>query len=254
MAYEPQVPYAITQFEIDVLIPIELFGMSVGFTNSSLAMVTTVILLGTYTALALKDRQFLPNRLQSSIEIVYEQISGIVLKTAGPEAKSAIPLFFTLFVFVLFGSLFGLAPYKFTFTSHFIVTLSLAFFVFAYVNVIGFRKHGLALFGLFLPSGTPGYLVPLIVLVEVISYLFRPITLGFRIFANILAGHIMIKLFIDLSLMMSDALGFVGMALSIFNMAFVCVLLVFEMAIFAIQSYIFVLLSSLYLKDTLSLH
>lgn len=252
--YEPEAPYAIRQFELDVLVPIELFGINMSFTTSAQAMVTTTLLVSTYLIYGMRERALFPGRMQVSIETIYTFIEQTVLKTAGPEAKQAIPFVFTLFVFVLFGSLFGLTPVKVTFTSHLIVTFALALIVFAYVNILAFRTQGTGFFRFFLPPGTPLYLAPLLVVIEVISYLFRPVTLGVRIFANILAGHIMIKLFGDFSVMMIEGLGLAGYALTIFPIIMMAVLYCFEVLIFLVQSYIFILITSLYIRDALHGH
>ncbi len=253
-SYEPEAPYAIRQFEIDVLIPIELFGIDMSFTTSAQAMVTTIILVSAFMLYGMRGRSMTPNRLQVSVEAVYTFVARTVIKTAGPEAKSAIPFVFSLFVFILFGSLFGLTPVKFTFTSHLVVTMALSLLVFAYVNTLAVRTQGAGFFRFFLPAGTPIYLAPVLVVIEVISYLFRPITLGVRIFANILAGHIMIKLFADFSVMMTEALGLTGIALSILPVIMMTVLYGFEVLIFLVQSYIFILITSLYIRDALHAH
>ncbi|MDJ0950903.1 MAG: F0F1 ATP synthase subunit A [Alphaproteobacteria bacterium] len=253
-SYEPEAPYAIRQFEIDVLIPIHVFGLDLSFTTSAQAMVTTVILVGGYLLYAIQKRARVPGRLQSSVEVVYKFVANTVVKTAGPEAKGAIPFVFCLFVFILFGSLFGLTPVKFTFTSHLIVTMALSLLVFAYTNTLAVRRQGAGFFRFFLPAGTPGYMAPLLVVIEVISYLFRPITLGVRIFANILAGHIMIKLFADFCVMLTEALGAAGLGISIMPILLMAVLYGFEVLIFLVQSYIFILITSLYIRDALHGH
>ena len=153
-AYEPEAPYAIRQFEFDVLVPLQLFGVDVSFTTSAQAMVTTTILVSVYLIYGIRDRSLIPGRLQASVEMVYSFVADTVTKTAGKEAASSIPFVFTLFVFILFGSLFGITPVKFTFTSHLIVTLALALLVFAYVNVLAIRTQGSAFFRTFLPEGT----------------------------------------------------------------------------------------------------
>lgn len=253
-AYEPEPPYAIRQFEIDVLVPIEVFGIDLSFTTSAQAMVTTTVLVGAYLLYGIRERALVPDRLQTSVEAVYNFVAGTVVKTAGPQAAPAIPFVFSLFVFILFGSLFGLTPVKFTFTSHLVVTLALSLAVFAYVNVLAVRTHGAGFFRFFLPAGTPLYLAPLIVVIEIISYLFRPLTLGVRIFANILAGHIMIKLFADFAVMLSETLGLAGVAMAIFPVLMMSVLYGFEIMIFLVQSYIFILITSLYIRDALHAH
>lgn len=252
--YEPQAPYAIRQFEIDVLIPIQAFGHDLSFTTSAQAMMTTTVLVSLFMFYALRSPALIPGRLQASAELVYTFVASTVTKIAGREAERAIPFVFTLFVFVLFGSLFGITPLKFTFTSHLIVTLALSLMVFAYVNYLAFQKQGLGFFKSFMPAGTPLYMAPLIVTIELISYFFRPITLGVRIFANILAGHIMIKLFGDFAYMLTDALGYAGAALSVFPLAIMAVLYGVEIMVVLVQSYIFIMITSLYIRDALHAH
>lgn len=253
-SYEPEAPYAIRQFEFDVLIPIHAFGVDLSFTTSAQAMVTTTLLVSAYLFYGMRERAVVPGRLQGSVEAIYTFVAQTVVKTAGPEARSAIPFVFCLFVFILFGSLLGLTPVKFTFTSHLVVTLALSLTVFVYVNTLALNRHGVRYFSFFLPAGTPLYLAPLIVVIEFISYLFRPITLGVRIFANILAGHIMIKLFADFCVMLTEALGGVGIGLSMFPVVMMAVLYGFELMIFLVQSYIFILITSLYIRDALHAH
>ncbi|NIA69769.1 F0F1 ATP synthase subunit A [Pelagibius litoralis] len=253
-SYEPQVPYAITQFEFDVLVPIQIFGIDVSFTTSAQAMVTTTILVAFFMIFGMRKQAMVPGRLQSAVESVYVFVARTVIKTAGPEAQHTIPFVFTLFVFILFGSLLGLTPVKFTLTSHLVVTLALSLTVFIYVNTLAVRRQGMGFFNIFLPAGTPLYLAPLLIVIEVISYLFRPITLGVRIFANILAGHIMIKLFADFSVMMTEALGAVGVGISLLPVTMMVVLYGFEVMIFLVQAYIFILITSLYIRDALHGH
>ena len=253
-SYEPEAPYAIRQFEIDRLIPIEIFGIDMSFTTSAQAMVTTIVLVSLYLYYGIQQRALIPGRLQGSVEAVYVFVARTVIKTAGPEARPAIPFVFTLFVYILFGSLFGLTPVKFTFTSHLVVTLALALTVFVYVNILAVRTQGTGFFRIFLPAGTPLTLAPVLIVIETISYLFRPITLGVRIFANILAGHIMIKLFADFCVMMTEALGLAGIALSILPIIMMTILYGFELMIFLVQAYIFTLITSLYIRDALNAH
>ena len=252
--YEPETPYAIRQFEPQVLVPIDLFGLNLSLTTSAQAMITTTLLVSAYLYYAVRQGSMVPSRLQASAELVYGFVARTVVKTAGQEARHAIPFVFTLFVFILFGSLFGLTPVKFTFTSHLIVTLALALTVFAYVNILAVKNQGLGFFRFFLPAGTPLYLAPVLVVIETISYLFRPITLGVRIFANILAGHIMIKLFADFCVMMIEGLGAPGFATALAPIAMMTVLYGFETMIFVVQSYIFILITSLYIRDALHAH
>jgi F-type H+-transporting ATPase subunit a len=254
MASEPSAPYAIRQFEIDRWIWIELFGVDMSFTNSASAMVTTVIVVALFMTLGMRGAGVVPGRRQAAAEAVYEFIASTVTTHAGPDGARHIPFVFTLFVFILFGSLIGLTPIKFTFTSHLVVTVGLALIVFAYVTALGFRLHGLGFLRGFVPAGTPLYIAPLIAVIEVISYLFRPVTLGVRLFANVLAGHIMIKLFADFSTMMGDAMGALGYLLGLIPMLMNVLFFSFEIVVFLIQSYIFVLLTCIYIRGSAEAH
>jgi F-type H+-transporting ATPase subunit a len=246
--------YAIRQFEIVTLIPLELFGYDISFTISSQAMVTTVLVMGTYMYWATRQLSVVPGRLQASFEIILTFVEDTLLRFGGPEAKRTLPFFLTMFVFIFFGSLIGLTPFKYTFTSQLVVTVGLALAVFAYVNYLAFRTHGLGFFRNFVPSGTPAALAPLIIVIELISYLFRPITLGLRIFANILAGHIMLKLFGDFCVMLVDAFGAAGFAAAILPLLAMTAMYGVEIGVFLIQSYIFLVLSAIYVKDAVSHH
>ncbi len=251
---EKHLPYALKQFETDIIVPLQIFGIDVSFTTASSSKVTTALLLAGYLIYAIRERSIIPGRLQASAEAIYMFVSGTIEKIAGPEARTSIPFLFTVCVFILFGTLLGLTPIKETFTSHLATTLALAFAVFAHVNYVAFSKHGLGYFRTFLPAGVPIFVAPIFVFVELISYLFRPITLGFRIFANIFAGHVMLKLFADLCAMMVTALGTTGILASIFPVILMVVLFGFEIMIVCIQAYIFLLFSSMYLRDAHHLH
>ena len=254
MATEPIGLYAIRQFEIDVLVPLKLGGYDVSFTVSSQAMLTTVILVSVYFVWATRELKLVPGRLQGSAEFIHTFVEDTIVRFGGPEARQTLPFFLTIFVFLLFGSLIGLTPVKFTFTSHLIVTLALALAVFAYINVLAFKTQGLGFFRFFMPAGTPLYLAPLIVLIELVSYLFRPVTLGLRIFANILAGHIMLKLFGDFCAMLVENFGAAGVAASLLPVAAMVLMYFVETGVMLVQSYIFVVLSAIYVRDALHAH
>lgn len=254
MAYDPQTPYAIRQFEIDVLVPIHVFGIDASFTTSAQAMMTTVLLLTVMFVWGARKRLVIPDRTQGVAETIYSFVANTVIRIAGPEAKRAVPLFFTIFVYIFFGSLVGLTPVKFTFTSHLIITFALALIVFIYVNRIGFSLHGVGYLRLFMPKNVPAYIAPVIISVELVSYLFRPITLGVRVFANILAGHIMIKTFADCISMLMESIGASALPFAIIPLLLMAVFYAFEVFVFALQSYIFIVISSFYLKDAINLH
>ncbi|MFM9844253.1 MAG: F0F1 ATP synthase subunit A [Dongiaceae bacterium] len=251
---EQYLPYALRQFETDVIVPLHALGIDASFTTSSLAKLTTVIVVTLFFWLAMRKGSMVPGRLQASAEMIYAFVADTVTRVAGPEAKPSIPFIFTLFIFIWFGTLIGLTPVKDTFTSHLVVMLALSTTVFVYVNVVAFRKHGMGFFRYFLPADIPLFVAPIFVLVETVSYLFRPITLGFRVFANIVAGHIMLKLFADICTMMVGALGPVGAIASIAPVLMIAILYAFEIMIVSIQSYIFMLITSMYLRDALHKH
>ena len=253
-ALEDHLPYALTQFESEVLVPVEVFGLDLSFTTITSAKLTTALLVGGYLVAAARERSLVPGRLQASAELLYEFVAGVVTKVAGPEAKASIPFVFALFVFVLFGTLFGLTPIKETFTGQLVVTMSLALVVFAYANVVAFRRQGVGFFRHFLPAGIPLFVAPVLLFVEVVSYLFRPATLGFRLFANVVAGHIMLKLFGDFCAMLVVGLGVIGAAGSLFLLPIMVLILAFEIVIVCVQSYIFMLITSMYLRDALHSH
>ena len=179
-------------------------------------------------------------------ELGFNFISSLINDTVGKEGKKYFPLVFALFMFILFGNLFGMIPYSFTFTSHIIVTLALAMGVFIFVTVLGFVKHGVKFFGFFVIPGLPIYMLPLLIPIEVISYLSRPISLSVRLFANMLAGHTLLKVFAGFV----SALGFFG----ILPLVLIIALTGLEILIAFLQAYVFAILTCLYINDALHLH
>lgn len=252
--YEPTGLYAIRQFELERLVPLQLAGLDMSITNSSSAMISTALVIMIAMAIAFRRPAMVPGRKQAAVEIIYEFVAGTVTRTAGPAAIAHVPFVFSLFVLIFFGTLFGLTPLKFTFTSHLVVTFSLALIVFAYVVALGFKTHGSGFLGIFRPEGTPGWLAPLIVLVEVISFLFRPVTLGVRLFVNVLAGHMIIKLFGDFCVMMIDAFGSVGILMTVGPIVLMMLFFAFEIVVVFLQSYIFMLLTCVYIRSSLEGH
>jgi F-type H+-transporting ATPase subunit a len=168
MAFEAQAPYAIRQFEVETWFTLKIFGLDVSFTNVSSAMLTTVVILAAVLWLALRRATIVPNRLQAGVEIVYDFVARTVTDTAGPQAKDHVPFVFSIFIFILFGTLLGLTPMKETFTTHLIITGALALIVFVYIIEAGLRRNGMLFFRQFLPEGTPWWLAPLIVLIELV--------------------------------------------------------------------------------------
>lgn len=234
------------QFEIQTLVPIEIGGIDVSFTNSSLFMTIAIIAITLFLTLSMRSRSLVPGRWQSLAEIFYEFIAGMIRDNVGAEGRKYFPYIFTLFMFILFGNLIGLIPYSFTFTSHIIVTFGIAMAVFVGVTIIGFVKHGWRFFGLLLPQGVPWYIAPLLVPIELLSYFTRPVSLSLRLFANMTAGHTMLKVFA----------GFVA-AIGMFGfvpLIFVAALTGLEFLIACLQAYVFTILSCIYLNDALHMH
>jgi F-type H+-transporting ATPase subunit a len=241
------------QFEIQSIIDLQLFGQDISFTNSSLWMtITTIFIIGFFSIPFLKSKKtnsvqdLYPTRLQVAAELGYNFINSLINDTVGKEGKKYFPLVFSLFMFILFGNLFGMIPYSFTFTSHIIVTLALAMGVFIFVTILGFVKHGIKFFGFFVIPGLPFYMLPLLIPIEVISYLSRPVSLSVRLFANMLAGHTLLKVFAGFV----SALGFFG----ILPLVFIIALTGLEILIAFLQAYVFAILTCLYINDALHLH
>src|SRR6478736_3780457 len=200
----------IHQFQINNIVPIITIGKyQIYFTNSALFMLIIIVLVSALLIGATAPRAVVPGRLQSIAEMSYEFVANTVRSTAGNAGMKFFPLVFTLFMFILTVNMIGLIPYTFTVTSHIIVTLCLAMTVFLTVVIYGFYKNGLKFFRLFAPSGIPWYIMPLIVFIEVLSFLSRPISHSVRLFANMLAGHITLKVFAGFIVMLG-ALGPLG--------------------------------------------
>lgn len=251
---EKHLPYALKQFVSEVIIPLNINGVDVSFTNGSLAKVIAATLLASYLIYAMRPGAMIPGRLQSIAELGYTTVADTVTRIAGSEAKPSVPFIFSVCAFLLVGTLLGLTPIKETFTAHLMVTMALAMAVFVHVNVIAFQRHGLGYFRLFLPEGVPLFVAPVLVFVELVSYLFRPITLGFRIFANIFAGHVMLKLFADICTMIIGAAGATGIVGAVLPVGMMVILFGFEIMVVVIQTYIFLLISSTYLRDAIHMH
>ncbi len=240
----------IHQFQIAKLIPIEIGGLDFSFTNSAAFMVATVAVAGAFLFLTTSSRGLVPGRLQSISEMSYEFVANMLRDAAGSHGMKFFPMVFSLFMFVLVANLIGLFPYFFTVTSHIIVTFALALLVIGTVVVYGFMKHGFAFLKLFVPQGVPIALVPLVVLIEVISFLSRPISLSVRLFANMLAGHITLKVFAGFVTSLS-ALGAVGVVGSILPLIMTVAITALEFLVAFLQAYVFAVLTCMYLNDAL---
>jgi F-type H+-transporting ATPase subunit a len=240
----------IHQFQIAKLIPIEIGGLDFSFTNSAAFMVATVAVAGAFLFLTTSSRGLVPGRLQSISEMSYEFVANMLRDAAGSHGMKFFPMVFSLFMFVLVANLIGLFPYFFTVTSHIIVTFALALLVIGTVVVYGFMKHGFGFLKLFVPQGVPLVLVPLVVLIEVISFLSRPISLSVRLFANMLAGHITLKVFAGFVTSLS-ALGAVGVVGSILPLLMTVAITALEFLVAFLQAYVFAVLTCMYLNDAL---
>lgn len=237
------------QFQIKTLVdgPVD----AVAYTNSSLWMSITVIVVTVFMLLGMSKREMVPGRWQSIAESMYEFVGNMIRDNVGDEGRKFFPFIFTLFMFILFGNLLGLVPGSFTFTSHIIVTLVMALFVFLMVTLVGLLKHGLHFFSFFVPSGAPIALYPLMIPIEIISYLSRPVSLSVRLFANMMAGHTMLKVFAGFVFGLGAATAGVGGILPITMMV---ALTGFEILVAFLQAYVFAVLTCLYLNDALHLH
>lgn len=240
----------IHQFQLVKLVDINVGGLDFSFTNSSLFMVATVITAGAFLYLTTASRGLIPSRMQSVSEMSYEFVANMLRDAAGTQGMKFFPLVFSLFMFVLVANLFGMFPYFFTVTSHIIVTFALALLVIGTVVVYGLMKHGFGFLKLFVPHGIPAALVPLVVLIEVISFLSRPISLSVRLFANMLAGHITLKVFAGFVTSLS-AMGAIGVAGAILPLAMTVALTGLEFLVAFLQAYVFAVLTCMYLNDAL---
>lgn len=203
-------------------------------------------------SVAMRKKALIPSRGQVAAESLYQFVAGLVRDNVGQKGMQYFPLVFTLFMVVLLGNILGLIPGAFTYTSHVAVTGILALIIFVVVTIMGFVKHGLHFLQLFCPPGVPLWIAPLIVPIEIISYISRPITLSLRLFINMLAGHLMLKVIASFSLMMVGA-GIGGMLGSLGPMLFNVVMIGFEVFVAFVQAYVFALLSCIYLRDTVEM-
>ena len=236
------------QFEVKTIGPkIEIGNFDISFSNASLFMVITVATISLLFIFATQKKSLVPSRLQLLAEMAYEFVAKMISETAGSEARPYFPFILTLFLFVLFCNMIGMIPYSFTVTSHIIVTFALAIFIFIGVTIIGFVKHGFGYLKLFVPSGVPVVLLPIIVVIEVISYLSRPVSLSVRLFANMMAGHTMMKVFGCVVISLGLVVGWLPLGFSV-------ALTGLEILVAFLQAYVFAILTCIYLNDALNLH
>jgi F-type H+-transporting ATPase subunit a len=242
---------ALGQFE---LIPVfGHVGRAVGFTQSSLHMLFAVGLIIALVIVGMGRRAIVPGRLQSMTEGLYVFVEGLCLDQIGEQGKRFFPFVFALFMFILFGNLIGLLPFAFTFTSHIVVTFALAMIVFVLITVVALVLHGKKFFGYFFPEGAPIWLAPIIIPVEIVSYMSRPISLSIRLFANMVAGHVMLKVFATFVVLLGG-LGVIGPFVAVLPLAVNVALVGFEVLVALLQAYVFAILTTIYLHDAVHLH
>jgi len=237
----------LAQFEIKPIFNIGVGGFDISFTNSSLFMMLAVIVSVIVLAMPMRSAKMVPGRWQSMVEIIYEFIESVLKDTAGYKSVKYMPFVFSIFIFILFCNLLGMLPYSFTATSHIIATFSLAVFLFVVINIIGFAKHGLGFFSLFLPEGIPLWIAPLMVIIELFTYLIRPIALSIRLAANMVAGHVLIKV-------IAGFVATIGIFWAWLPLSFVVILTGLEIFVAILQAYVFTILVCVYLNDALNLH
>ena len=236
------------QFNVYKIGPeIKINGIDLSFTNASLFMLISGIFISLFLLMGTKDRKIVPGKFQLISEMLYNFISKMISDTAGKKAKPYFSFIFSLFIFVLFCNMVGMLPYSFTVTSHIIVTLAFAMFIFIGVTILGFVIHGFKYLKIFVPSGVPMVLLPIIMIIEIISYLSRPVSLSVRLFANMMAGHTMLKVFGGFVISLGLVAGWLPLTFSV-------ALTGLEILVAFLQAYVFAILTCIYLNDALNLH
>src|SRR5215213_1338353 len=242
----------IHQFNIEPLFTIGPIGKhAIAFTNSSLYMFLAVAAISLLMIGGMARGQLVPGRLQSIAEISYEFVASTIRSTAGTEGMKFFPLIFSLFMFICVSNLIGIIPYTFTVSSHIIVTVALALLVFFTVLIYGFYKNGFKFFKLFVPSGIPIFILPLVVFIEVFSFFLRPVSHSVRLFANMLAGHIALKVFAGFIPLLGAGLGLIGWAGGVLPLGMVIALTALELLVAFLQAYVFTILTCIYLNDAI---
>ena len=247
MAIDP-----IHQFQIVNLAPVIKIGNTeIAFTNSAAFMLVAVFGLTAFLVGATAKRSLVPSRLQSAAELSYEFVATTLRSTAGTEGMKFFPFVFSIFMFILTVNMLGLIPFAFTVTSHIIVTAALAVTVFLTVLIYGLMRHGLHFFNLFVPKGVPIYILPLIVAIEILSFISRPISHSVRLFANMLAGHITLQVFAGFIILLGTGLGAIGWIGGVLPFAMIVILFFLEALVAFLQAYVFAILTCIYLNDAI---
>lgn len=238
------------QFAIHPIVPLKLGATDVSFTNSAAFMTVAVALATVFFVAGARRKELVPGRWQAAAEIGYETIANMIRDNVGNDGKKYFPFVFTLFFFILFGNLLGMLPYSFTFTSHIAITFFMAAVVFVAVTVIGFARHGLHFLQLFFPHGAPLWTAPILIPIELVSYLSRPISLSVRLFANMTVGHVLLKVIAGFVVSLGAYYAIPGLL----PLAVLVAITALEFLVAVLQAYIFTILTCIYLNDALNLH
>jgi F-type H+-transporting ATPase subunit a len=247
MAVDP-----IHQFQITKLFTIgHIGGQEIAFTNSSAYMFVSVAVISLLMIGGTAGRQMVPGRIQSMAELSYEFVATTIRSTAGSEGMKFFPLIFSLFMFICVSNLVGIIPFTFTISTHLVVTAALALLVFFTVVIYGFYKNGLKFFRIFVPSGIPIYILPLVMFIEILTFFLRPVSHSVRLFANMLAGHIALKVFAGFVAMLGVSLGAIGWVGGVLPLALTVALTALELLVAFLQAYVFAILTCIYLNDAI---
>ena len=246
----------IEQFVVKTILDIKdpFFGLDISFTNASLFMVLASIVPLIILGFGVRAAETVPGKLQAASEMIFEFVENLLLENTGDSGRPYFSFIFTLFLLVLFGNLLGMLPYSYTFTSQIIITFFMAIVIFVSVTIIGIARHGFGFLSLFLPSGTPLILQPLLFVIELISYCIRPISLSVRLFANMLAGHTLLKVFGGLAVMLIGSGSVFLMPVAVLPIAAIIGMTALEVLVAVLQAYVFTVLTCIYLNDALNLH
>lgn len=234
------------QFKISSIVDFHIGGVDLSFSNSALSMMLAVLAIFCFFSIGTRNRKIVPGKFQAFVEMAYKLVTSMLEENVGSAGIRYFPFVFSIFFFILFGNLLGMVPFMFTFTSHIIVTFTLAMIVFLFVTILGFVLHGVKFLEFFVPKGVPFFLKPILVPIELFSYFSRPVSLSIRLFANMMAGHTILKVFAAFSVMF----GVLGVAPLLVNIA----LTGFEILVACLQAYVFSILTCLYLNDAVHLH
>jgi F-type H+-transporting ATPase subunit a len=242
----------IHQFQITKLFSLgHIGGQEIAFTNSSAYMFASVAIISLLMIGGSAGRQLVPGRIQSMAELSYEFVASTIRSTAGSEGMKFFPLIFSLFMFICISNLLGIIPYTFTVSTHLIVTAALALLVFFTVLIYGLYKNGLKFFKIFVPSGIPIYILPLVMFIEILTFFLRPVSHSVRLFANMLAGHIALKVFAGFVAMLGVSLGAIGWIGGVLPLGLTVALTALELLVAFLQAYVFAILTCIYLNDAI---